>query len=403
VIVGLKERMGREMVAVIAALMLVLFAAFTVYYYGVMMQPGASHFFGNDFLSFHAAGRLAVEGQAAAAYDGHLHQAMMDRIAAEVTGAPKAETFYFGYPPTYLLTIAGLGALPYLPALAVFQGLSAALYLAALWRIWPSWRTVLVGLAIPVCLVNFYFGQNGFLTAGLAGLALALWPRRPFLAGLVLGLLTIKPQLGLAYPLALIVIGQWRMIAGAVTSTLTLMLAAAVVLGGDIWPAFLHRAGEARTELFEQSGVGFGRIQSLFSLVRFSGADVAVAYAAQGALCVTVAAILIMVWRSRASCETKAALVLTATLLMSPFCLVYDFVTLVPAGLFLLKAQMARGARSEGLELALLVTAMLILPTAVILPLKGVIFGWPTLVLAFAIALWSARQDLRLAATSVPA
>jgi hypothetical protein len=112
-------------------------------------------------------------------------------------------------------------------------------------------------------------------------------------------------------------------------------------------------------------------------------------------LCAVIAVVLVVVWRSRAQAETKAALVLTATLLMSPFCLVYDFVTLVPTGLLLLKAQNARGGRSEGLELALLVTAMLILPTAVILPLKGVIFGWPTLVLAFAIALWSARQDLR--------
>jgi hypothetical protein len=47
-------------------------------------------------------------------------------------------------------------------------------------------------------------GQNSFLTLGLAGMGLALLDRRPWLAGMCIGLIAIKPQFGIVFPVVLV-------------------------------------------------------------------------------------------------------------------------------------------------------------------------------------------------------
>ena len=62
---------------------------------------------------------------------------------------------------------------------------------------------------------------------------------REWLAGLVIGLLTIKPQLGVLIPLALIAGRYWRAIAGAVLSSALLAALAYALFGIETWRAFL--------------------------------------------------------------------------------------------------------------------------------------------------------------------
>ena len=102
-------------------------------------------------------------------------------------------------------------------------------------------------LASPAVFINAMFGQNGALTAALliGGL---LMPRRSglILAGILFGLLTIKPHLGILVPFCLIASRNWRACLSAPQS------AAAVLADGDrnlssasdVW-ASLHRARPA--------------------------------------------------------------------------------------------------------------------------------------------------------------
>ena len=55
----------------------------------------------------------------------------------------------------------------------------------------------------------------------------------PVLGGMLLGMLTYKPQLGLLVPIALIAAAQWRCIAAACATAVILALIATAVLG---WP-----------------------------------------------------------------------------------------------------------------------------------------------------------------------
>lgn len=53
------------------------------------------------------------------------------------------------------------------------------------------------------------FGQNSFLTAALLGGSLLLLDKRPIVAGVLIGLLSYKPQFGLLIPLVLVATGRW--------------------------------------------------------------------------------------------------------------------------------------------------------------------------------------------------
>ena len=75
-----------------------------------------------------------------------------------------------------------------------------------------------------------FIGQNGFFTAALLIAGLVNLDRRPVLSGVLFGILTIKPQLGLLLPLMLVVSGRWRTIVSAATTTAALVAATVMAL-----------------------------------------------------------------------------------------------------------------------------------------------------------------------------
>lgn len=380
------DRLRRDLVVVVALAALALFAALAVQYAGTALAPGSRDLYGHDFQSFYAAARLADAGTPAAAYDRERHHAMQRAVVAETTGGTDSPYYFFGYPPTYLTLIAPLARLDYGAAFAAFMAVGAGLLAAALGLV-GGWRAIVVGFAAPVTALTFVYGQNAWATAGLAGLAMVLLPGRPVLAGIALGLLTVKPQLGLAYPFALLAAGCHRAVAAAALTAAALVALSFADLGEPVWAAFLDGAAISRTVLMEQSEVGIGRIQSVFAAVRLLGGSPLVAYAAQGAVAGVVAVVLVRVWRGPAAHADKAALTLASTLLMSPFVLPYDLTALVPAAAFLVAGRRPGAA----VPAALFVAALLAIPAILIFADAGVLFGLPALGLVYGAALAQAR------------
>ena len=74
-----------------------------------------------------------------------------------------------------------------------------------------------------------------------------------------------------------------------------------LAFGPDVWHAFFGSAHLTRVEVLEQGGTGWHKIQSVFSMVRMWGGGVPLAYAAQGAVTIALAAALIWLWRSAAT------------------------------------------------------------------------------------------------------
>jgi arabinofuranan 3-O-arabinosyltransferase len=292
----------------------------------------------NDFVNVVAAGRLALDGEPAAAYDWPTHkQAEVRVIGHDFDG-------YYGwhYPPPFLFVAALLATLPFMAAAIVSLLASLAAYVAALWGILG--RTgIFVALGFPAAIWNVTAGQNGFLTAALIGGTLGLLERRPALAGVCLGLLTYKPQFGLLFPLVLIADRRWATILVAAATAIGLAALSWLVFGGESWQAFAHWMPITGRVVLGEGHADFGRLQSVFGFVRAHGGGEPLAWSLQAALSLTLAAALVWLWRSRAPFDLKAAALAAGTLVVTPYVYMYDLVVLAVAVAFLLRFALEHG------------------------------------------------------------
>lgn len=283
---------------------------------------------GTDFAGMWSAGRMLLEGQPYALFDPEPH------FAYQRATFGSAEVYGWHYPPFFLAIAALLGALPYIPALILWQASSFAFYLAAMRAIASRLKTasVLVAAAgFPAVFVTLGHGHNAFLTAGLLGFGLLFLDRRPIVAGVLLGLLAYKPQFALVLP-AILVGGawstRWRTIASATATLLAMTAAVTLWLGPGVWTAFIDGASFTRTVILEQGVTGWHKIQSTFSALRSFGASVETAYAAQAAVTLAVVATLALAAHRKADPRLIAAMTATGALLATPYCLDYDMTIL---------------------------------------------------------------------------
>ena len=312
----------------------------------------------NDFVNVAAAGRLALDGKPAAAYDWPTHkQAEVRVIGHDFSG-------YYGwhYPPPFLFVAAALATLPFVAAAAVSLLATFAVYVAALWSLLGR-SGIFVALGFPAALWNVTAGQNGFLTAALIGGALGLLERRPALAGICLGLLTYKPQFGLLFPLVLIADRRWLTVLVAAAVAIGIAGLSWLAFGSASWEAFAHWMPITGRVVLGQGHADFGRLQSVFGLIRSHGGGEALAWSVQAALSLALAAAMVLFWRSRAPFDLKAAALAAATLVATPYVYMYDLVVLAVAVAFLLRFALERGfVASEAFGLAVAGTLILSFP-----------------------------------------
>jgi len=296
---------------------------------------------GTDFLAFWSAARLALAGTPEAAWN--LTQITATERAAMPVD-PGASSFL--YPPPFLLACLPFGQLPYFAALPLWLMLTGATYFAAV-RLWlPVHRgTILTIAAFPAVVSNLGHGQNGFLTAALLGGGLWLLDRRPWIAGLLLGALVIKPQLALAVPILLLAGGHKRALLAALASAATLCLAATFCFGVQVWQAFFDAAPLGRN-ILDHGLVEPGKMVSPFAAFRVLHAPAALAYSAQ--ILVAAAAGLAVAYLARTRnvpAGGQAAFAVAATLLMSPFLLDYDLTAAAIPLAWLFAESLRRGFR----------------------------------------------------------
>jgi hypothetical protein len=273
-----------------------------------------------DFVSYWAAGRLALEGNAAGAYDAAVHNAM------ELQAIPLHGRLPFAYPPCFLLLAAPFAWLDYPPAGFDWVLLGFAAYCAAL-RGWAPDRPWLA-LSFPPLLVNAITGQAGFLATALLLGGTALLPKRPLWAGALLGLLVLKPQLALVAPLALVSGREWRALAAAAAAAAALVAASLIAFGWAPWQAWLGQAGLA-VSIASQGLAGWHRMASVYGALRLAGLPEAAAWAAHALVGLAALAGACLVWRRRTDPGLRGAALAAATALASPYFFVYDTLILV--------------------------------------------------------------------------
>ncbi len=339
-----------------------------------------------DMRTFWAAAVLAWGGEAVAAHD-------LARLEAVHQGG-RDVWMIWTYPPGLTVLIAPLGALTFIEAWVLFTVLSLGAIILAVRPYCSGMVPPLLCFALaPAWIPTLYIGQTTALWS--ATLLAALWALRggrPVLAGVLIGLLTLKPQLGLLIPVALIAAGAWRTIGAATVTTVLVAAVPSFYTGVEIWPA-LFEAGRLHADRIALSIPNLSAMCSPLSALIGLGIAPEVAAFLQAGLSLGAAIAVWIAWRrSAVSPDLKAAVLMAAILLSTPYLWFYETAMLPLVALFLVRAGALRLRRA-----GLVVFALLWLGTAPPMLLHMLhpaspdietrLFAVPVVLLAMALAL----------------
>jgi hypothetical protein len=187
-----------------------------------------------DYLNMWAGGQLAADGRLGVIFDPDAYFIWLRSVFGS-----RLDQHSWGYPPHFLLLAIPFSKLPLVVGFLVWNFSTGAL----LWIVLRAGRLpapyAFAVVFSPAALENAFDGQNGALiTAALAG-GLLLAERRPVAAGALLGLLTIKPQLGLLVPICLLARRDFRTAIMTAVFSLGYCGAGAAVFGWGVWSTYL--------------------------------------------------------------------------------------------------------------------------------------------------------------------
>jgi alpha-1,2-mannosyltransferase len=294
---------------------------------------------GTDFLHFYTLGRLALQGRGDLLYN---MRAQAEMAREFVANAP--DSLYVPlYGPQVSLFFAPFARLPYGYALTAWLAANVLIYAFCCYAVWKScpglqtyrWTVLILAIAFPGFFHLLAWGQ----TAGLALLCftlayLALRRKHALLAGLAIGSLIFKPQLGLAAAVVFVCAREWKVVAGAVAAASIQLAATWIHYGTEVTLTYLHalRHMEDVLPLLEP------RLYQTHSLRAFWSLLLPWPRVAFGLYVVSAVAILVLavcVWRSGSLLSIRFSALLLATVLASPHLTVYDLIILAPAFLLL--------------------------------------------------------------------
>jgi arabinofuranan 3-O-arabinosyltransferase len=282
-----------------------------------------------DFATFWVAGEMVRTGHAAAAYDWSTLKPLEENLVGHFDGY-----LPWNYPPPFLSVAVALSLLPYASAFIVWVFGTFAAYLAAIRAIIGDRLGYFLAAAFPAVLGDFMVGQNGFLSTALIGGALTFMDRRPIAAGVMIGLLTYKPQLGVLFPIALVVSGRWLVFATAGIVAALMMAGSWAAFGAETWLAFFRAIGL----MAHSDGLAYwGKLQSALGFARAFSDNAKLAWTTQMVTALIAAGGIGFIWRSRCAYEIKAAALGTGVLMATPHLLAYDLIVLAVPLAFLIR------------------------------------------------------------------
>lgn len=307
--------------------------------YGIdLATPGlrdrAGNVKGADFLHFYIAGRLLRSGEAKSLYEPVAHAAYQKALLPESVGT----YFVPMYGPQVYAMFEPLASLPYTWAALIWALINCAAYFACCYALWRKcaqlrpygYLAMLLAAAYPGFFSLVAFGQSSAPALALFTIAyLALHARKPFVAGLAIGSLIYKPQLGLAAAVILMAAAEWKIVAGAVTAAVSQLGLAWAHFGSEV----MRQYGETflrvdRAEPFlEPKLYQMHSLRSFWMLLIPWGRVNTALYLISAAMILMVGAIC---WRRAADVPIRYAALLVTTVLVAPHLWIYDLVILVP-------------------------------------------------------------------------
>ena len=296
---------------------------------------------GTDFLHFYTLGSIALAHDGGDLYDANAQASIAAWRVPQAAGIQYLPL----YPPQLSIFFAPFALLLYGRALAVWLALNAIIYgicCSAVWQSCSNLRdegltVLLLALAFPGLFHLIAWGQ----TSGLALLCftsafLFLRDRRDFLAGIALGCLIFKPQLGLAAAFVFVLTGAWKVVGGAILSAAAQIALGFLYYGRTAIREWIHVLVRVRDvlPLLEPKPYQTHSLRTFWTmLLPWPGAAFFL-YVLSATL---VVGLTVGLWQRRrnAPLALRYSALLFATVLIAPHLTIYDLVILAPAFLLL--------------------------------------------------------------------
>jgi glycosyl transferase family 87 len=237
-----------------------------------------------------------------------------------------------------MLLMAPFARLGYLSALALWTALGLAIFVPVIWRYLGERRAVVAVLCSPAAVFGVISGQISFLMTALAIGAFVWLDRRPVAAGMLIGALTLKPHLGVLFPIVLALSRRWVVFAAATITALALAALSMLLFGVTPWIDYIGIGLPVQNlVLADPDGIATPFYPTLFMNLRGIGLPYTAAMAAQAALALVAATMAAWAFRN---CKNEprvlAALFFACSLSALPYMLAYDTLALCVAALALL-------------------------------------------------------------------
>ena len=376
-------------------------AAFNVLTPGMHYRAGQIK--GADFLHFYVLGHMAAEGRSDVLYDAGELRIEQTRLVP----ASGDRWFVPIYGPQTALIFAPFARLPYLCAAFCWALVTVALYGASVWLLWRgspalAGRGGLIALAAaaypPFCSLVLH-GQTSALP--LLCLALgyaALGGDRRWWAGVALGSLIIKPQLGLALAVVMVCRREWRVIGGAVAAIAAQWGLSALVLGTEPLLSYLDmlRKGPSLAALLEPKPDQLHSLRAFWTLLV---PQPSVAFALYILSSIVVLAATVRLWRENVPLECRYSALAIATVLVAPHLGLYELVVLAPAFILTGNESERAGRRTRPVLRLILYIAFLAPLAGPLAALTRVQLSVPVAVAWLASLYWSVADGTRARAT----
>ncbi len=250
--------------------------------------PGHLPLYG-DFFALWSYAKVIATHPVAELYDfAVLHARQID------LGMDPAQIFPFPYPPIFIFLVSPLSLFQYEVDYLIWTFGTLALLVWVVWKTCSRLPLCLFGLIVaPVTTATIFAGQGGFLAASLMTAGIRITSSRPIVAGILLGLLSYKPQLGLLIPVALAAAGLWTVFAAACITVIGMAAAATLAFGSDIWATWLAML-PAYADLFDNVTTPLKSRPTIMANLQLLGVPLIWARAVQATVS---AAVAIVVWR----------------------------------------------------------------------------------------------------------
>jgi len=292
---------------------------------------------GTDFLHLYTLGSLAVAHRGVDLYNMNVQAALAAERVPEAAGVRYLPL----YPPQVSFFFAPLAHLSYGWALILWWSCSVAVCgvcCYSVWRACPNLReyggtVARLAVAFPAFFHLIAWGQTS--AAALACFTLMFFllrDRREFLAGLVLGCLIFKPQLGLAAAILFVSIGAWKTVLGAALSAVGQLSLGVLYYGMEPLERWVHVMRNVRTvlPLLEPKLYQTHSLRTFWSmLVPWPEASL-ILYVVSAAIAL---GLTIACWKrsSALPLPLQYSVLLLTSVLVGPHLTVYDLVILAPA------------------------------------------------------------------------